>query len=266
MDFSAINYVLLAFIATLFTWAITALGGASVFLFKKISDNIMSFMFGFGAGVMIAASFFSLILPSIDLASSLNQITWLISGLGFLSGAGFILIIDLLLPHMHMKAQDTEGVKTSLSRSFLLVLAITLHNIPEGLAIGVAFGAAFLGIGGTSYVAAILLAIGIGLQNFPEGMAVSLPLRNDGCSRGKAFFYGQLSGVVEPIAGVLGAILVSVMRPILPFVLCFASGAMIYVVAEELIPSSKTTKENKFGVIGVIIGFAIMMILDIALS
>lgn len=253
-------------LATLFTWGITALGASTVFLFKKVNPKLMSLLFGFGAGVMIAASFFSLILPGMDLATKLNQNVWLIIGIGFLTGSLFILLIDLFLPHMHIEKNEAEGVKSKLSRNFLLILAITLHNIPEGMAIGVAFGAASLNIPGSTIPAAIILALGIGLQNFPEGMAVSLPLRNDGISSKRAFFYGQASGIVEPFSAVLGLILVSVVRSILPFVLSFAAGAMIYVVAEELIPSGKSNSETKLGTIGVIIGFTIMMILDIALS
>ena len=227
----------------------------------------MSFMFGFGAGVMIAASFFSLILPALNqLEENNGKNTWLIIVGGFLTGGLFILLIDLLMPHLHINSVQTEGIKTKFSKKILLVLSITLHNIPEGMAIGVAFASAFLDIPGSTYISASMLAIGIGLQNIPEGMAISLPLRTEGVSRKKAFFYGQASGIVEPISGVLGAILVSFIKDLLPFVLCFASGAMIYVVAEELIPSGKTNEKNKFGTIGVMVGFGIMMALDIALS
>ncbi len=260
------SHIYQALIATLFTWSITALGGATVFFCKKINQNIMSLMFGFGAGVMIAASIFSLILPSIELSNELNQTPWVMAMVGFLIGGLFILLIDLLLPHLHINHNEAEGVKSSFSRKVLLVFAITLHNIPEGLAIGVAFGASFLGITSSTIQAAWILAIGIGLQNFPEGMAVSLPLRNEGMSRRKSFFYGQASGIVEPIAGVIGALLVKSVRSFLPLILAFAAGAMIYVVAEEMIPSGKTSKENKLGTIGVMIGFAIMMALDLALS
>ena len=245
MDF---YYVKIAFYATLFTWFVTALGASMVFLFKKVSNKIMSLMFGFGAGVMIAASFFSLILP------------------GILFGGLLIFLIDVFIPHMHINKETPEGISSSWSRKILLVLAITLHNIPEGLAIGVAFGTIATGLEGASLASAWILAIGIGLQNFPEGMAVSVPLRSEGISRKKAFFYGQASGMVEPISAVIGAILVTFIKPILPFVLGFAAGAMIYVVAEELIPSGKTSKKDKFGTIGVMIGFILMMVLDIALG
>ncbi len=263
MDF---YYVKLALIATLFTWFVTALGAAMVFFFKKVSNKIMSLMFGFGAGVMIAASFFSLILPSIELAEEINQISYLVVGAGVLAGGFFIFIIDVFMPHMHINHNTPEGISSSWSRKILLVLAITLHNIPEGLAIGVAFGTIASGLSSATIVSAWILAIGIGLQNFPEGMAVSVPLRSEGISRKKAFFYGQASGIVEPISAVIGVILVSIVRPILPFILGFAAGAMIYVVAEELIPSGKTSKEDKFGTVGVMIGFVIMMVLDIALG
>lgn len=259
-------YVKLALYATLFTWLVTAIGAAMVFTIRKISNKIMSLMFGFGAGVMIAASFFSLIAPGVELAIEMQQISYLVVGLGFLIGALFIFIIDLLMPHLHLYKDKPEGRSSSWSRKVLLVLAITLHNIPEGLAIGVAFGSALAKIESASVASAWILAIGIGLQNFPEGMAVSIPLRTEGMSRRKAFFYGQASGMVEPISAILGVILVTIIRPILPFVLGFAAGAMIYVVAEELIPSGKTSKEDKFGTIGVIIGFVIMMVLDIALG
>lgn len=260
------NSFWLTIIATTFTWGITALGAATIFLFKKVSNKLMSFMFGFGAGVMLSASFFSLILPGLELSNTLNQPTFIIIGLGFLTGSMFILLIDLFLPHMHIDKSTPEGVKSNLSRKLLLILAITLHNIPEGMAIGVAFGAAKLNIEGATIYSAIALAIGIGLQNFPEGMAVSLPLVSDGMKKSKAFFYGQASGIVEPISAVIGLVLVTIVRSILPFILAFASGAMIYVVAEELIPSGKNNTESKLGTIGVIIGFTIMMILDIALS
>lgn len=259
-------YIKMAFYATLFTWFITALGAAMVFAFRKVNDKVMSLMFGFGAGVMVAASFFSLILPGIELAAKMNQISYLTVGAGFLFGGLFLFLIDIIMPHLHLKKDEPEGISSTWSRKILLVLAITLHNIPEGLAIGVAFGTIATNVEGTTLAAAWILAIGIGLQNFPEGMAVSVPLRSEGMTRGKSFFYGQLSGLVEPISAIIGVILVTLIEPILPFILGFASGAMIYVVAEELIPSGKTSKENKYGTIGVMIGFLIMMVLDIALG
>lgn len=261
------HYVLLAFLATFLTYVLTMVGALSVFLFKKVNEKLMSFMFGFGAGVMIAASFFSLILPALNQVEQNNsEYNWVVIVLGFLSGGLFILLIDLFMPHLHINSNKSEGIKTKCSKKILLVLSITLHNIPEGMAIGVAFASAYLNIPGSTYISAFMLALGIGLQNIPEGMAISLPLRTEGMSRKKSFFYGQASGIVEPISGVIGAVLVSFIRELLPFVLCFASGAMIYVVAEELIPSGKTNEKNKFSTIGVIVGFAIMMALDIALS
>ena len=248
--------------ATLFTWGITALGASIVFFFKTINQKVMSFIFGFGAGVMIAASFFSLILPGIDLSKELGQIDFIIASSGFLAGGLFILFIDKIISLLN---KDKE-IDISLKNKLLLIIAITLHNIPEGMAIGVAFGASMTGIGNTTLQDSWLLAIGIGLQNFPEGIAVSLPLIGEGTTRRKAFFYGQLSGVVEPLSALLGASLVLLIRGILPFVLCFAAGAMIYVVAEELIPSAKISSKEKTGTLGVLLGFAIMMILDIALS
>ena len=263
MDF---YYVRLALYATLFTWLVTALGGAMVFALRKVSEKIMSLMFGFGAGVMLAASFFSLLMPGISLAEELNQISYVIVGSGVLIGALFIFLIDIFLPHLHLKAEQPEGISSTWSRKILLIVAITLHNIPEGLAIGVAFGTVASGVEGASLSAAWIVAIGIGLQNFPEGMAVSVPLRSEGMSRKKAFFYGQASGIVEPISAVIGAILVMFIKPILPFILGFAAGAMLYVIVEELIPSGKTSKENKYGTVGAILGFIIMMVLDIALG
>ncbi len=260
------NNLLWTILATTFTWGLTALGAATVFFFKKVNHKVMSFMFGFGAGVMIAASFFSLLMPGIELSENLNQTTWLIIGLGFFAGSIFILIIDLTLPHMHIDKNTPEGLKSNFSRKLLLILAITLHNIPEGMAIGVAFGASSLNIEGATIYSAIILALGIGIQNFPEGMAVSLPLVSDGMKKSKAFFYGQASGIVEPLSAILGLILVTFVRKILPFVLASAAGAMIYVVVEELIPSGKNNTESKLGTIGAIIGFMIMMILDLSLS
>lgn len=250
--------------ATLFTWGITALGAAIVFFFKSVNAKFMSFIFGFGAGVMIAASFFSLILPGINLSKELGQIDFVVASLGFLCGGIFILLIDLFIARLDRKKENIE--KKSMKNKLLLIIAITLHNIPEGMAIGVAFGAAALNLGGSSLQEAWLLAIGIGLQNFPEGIAVSLPLRTEGMSRRKSFFYGQLSGLVEPLSALIGASLVLLIRGILPFILCFAAGAMIYVVAEELIPSAKLNSKEKMGTLGVIFGFIVMMILDIALG
>lgn len=262
------NPVLLALFATLFTWFLTALGSSLVFFFKSLNKKILNSMLGFAAGVMIAASFWSLLKPAIEMAEESGGISWLPAVIGFLSGGAFLYLIDRILPHLHLglSIDKAEGIKTPWQRSVLLVLAITLHNIPEGLAIGVAFGALASNSDPSILTGAIALAIGIGLQNFPEGAAVSIPLRREGFSRFKAFNYGQLSGIVEPIAGVLGAYLVLMMTPILPYALSFAAGAMIFVVVEELIPESQTGNETDLSTIGAMIGFATMMFLDVALG
>ncbi len=250
------NPVLLALGGTLFTWLMTALGAGLVFFFRKIDQRVLNLMLGFAAGVMIAASFWSLLSPALEMS------------VGFLAGGLFLFIIDRYLPHLHLdrKIEHAEGIKTSWHRSVLLVLAITLHNIPEGLAVGVAFGALANNPEMGVLTGAIALAIGIGLQNFPEGAAVSVPLRREGFSRWKAFNYGQLSGVVEPVAGVLGALLVLYITPLLPYALSFAAGAMIFVVVEELIPESQNGHETDLSTIGAMIGFALMMFLDVSLG
>jgi ZIP family zinc transporter len=261
-----------ALIGTLFTYGVTALGASLVFFFKSINKTVLNSMLGFAAGVMIAASFWSLLAPGISLAEELGQVAWLTAAVGFLLGGGFLYAVDKLMPHLHLglPVEKAEGPKTSWHRSVLLVLAITLHNIPEGLAVGVAFGAAASGsISGATVAGAVALAIGIGLQNFPEGAAVSIPLRREGFSRRKAFLYGQASGLVEPIAGVLGALAVIRMRPILPYALAFAAGAMIYVVIEELIPEAQRDEggsKTDVATIGALVGFSVMMILDVALG
>lgn len=262
------NPVLLALGATIFTWLVTALGAAMVFFFKTINKKILNTMLGFAAGVMIAASFWSLLKPSIEMAEESGVTAWVPALVGFLAGGGFLLLIDKILPHLHLgeKRENAEGIKTTWKRSLLLVLAITLHNIPEGLAIGVAFGALAHNPDIGILTGAVVLAIGIGLQNFPEGAAVSIPLRREGFSRLKAFNYGQLSGIVEPIAGVIGAYLVLTITPLLPYALSFAAGAMIFVVIEELIPESQRGNETDLSTIGAMLGFAVMMLLDVALG
>jgi len=255
-------------LATLFTWGVTALGAAMVFFFKSIDKKVLDGMLGFAAGVMIAASFWSLLAPSIELSESMGLISWIPPLIGFLSGGIFLRLVDRLLPHLHIeyRRDEAEGPKTNWSRSILLVLAITLHNIPEGLAVGVGFGAVGAGISSANLAGAVALAIGIGIQNFPEGAAVSIPLRRDGMGRLKSFFYGQASGIVEPIAGVIGAMLVGTMRPILPYALAFAAGAMIYVVVEEVLPAANRDGNGHLATIGAMIGFAVMMVLDVALG
>lgn len=260
--------VMQALMATLFTWGVTALGAASVFLAKDFSQRFLDGIMGFAAGVMIAASFWSLLAPAIALAEAQGIPSWFPAVVGFLFGGAFLRIIDAILPHLHSgaKLDEAEGIETSWQRSILLVTAITLHNIPEGLAVGVAFGAVGAGLESASLGAAIALAIGIGLQNFPEGIAVALPLRREGMSRRKAFFYGQASGIVEPFAGVIGAFAVLAMRPILPYALSFAAGAMIFVVIEELLPEAQRNKHNDLVAGGVMLGFAVMMFMDVAFA
>jgi zinc transporter, ZIP family len=257
-----------ALIATIGTWGVTAMGASLVLFSKNFSQKYLDCSLGLAAGVMIAASFWSLLAPSIDMARASVGETWkwLPPLIGFITGAVVLRIIDRILPHLHPNLNVPEGPKTSWHRSTLLVLAITIHNFPEGLAVGVAFGAAASGVPGASIGAAIALAIGIGLQNFPEGTAVALPLRREGLGRFKCFWYGQLSAVVEPVAGVLGALLVISMTAILPYALAFAAGAMIFVTAEELIPESQRKGNVDLATMGVIAGFAIMMTLDVALG
>lgn len=261
-----------ALIAGLFTWAVTALGASLVFFFKKIGDHTLATMIGFAAGVMVAASFWSLLAPSIEFAAEQGKIAWLVAAVGFLGGGLFLYIADKVIPHVHFgKDQLQEGIPTKMRRTILLVFSITLHNIPEGLAVGVAFGAAgqITGNNTAAVIGAAMLAVGIAIQNFPEGAAVSIPLRNENMSRAKAFFYGQASAIVEPIAAVLGAVLVTFMTPILPYALAFAAGAMIYVVVEELIPEAQqitSIKGSHHAVFGFMTGFTIMMILDVALG
>lgn len=255
-------------LATLFTWGVTALGAAVVLGFRTFNPKVLDGMLGVAAGVMIAASFWSLLAPAIELSAESGGLAWGPPLIGFLAGGAFLWVADKLLPHLHpgFAMSEAEGIHTSWRRSTLLVLAITLHNVPEGLAVGVAFGAAALDLPGATFGGALALAIGIGIQNFPEGTAVAVPLRRDGMSRMRSFMYGQMSGVVEPIAGMLGAAAVLAMRPILPYALAFAAGAMIFVVAEELIPESQRRGDTDLPTVGVMAGFAIMMTLDVALG
>lgn len=266
--FEQFSPIIQALIATLFTWVVTALGAAFVFVNKVVSRKLMVSMLGFAAGVMIAASFFSLLLPAIEMSETAGTPGWLPAVVGFLTGGLFLWGVDKILPHLHqgLRTDQAEGVKTHWQRSVLLVMAITLHNIPEGMAVGVAFGAVAAGIPAASLTGAIALAIGIGLQNFPEGMAVSMPLRGEGLSRTRAFLMGQASGIVEPIAGVLGALAVLLVRPLLPYALSFAAGAMIYVVIEELIPESQRDTNTDIATLGAMVGFALMTFLDVALG
>ena len=266
--FSSLHPVMQAFLATCFTWFMTALGAATVFPVRKLSRKTLDGMLGFAAGVMIAASFWSLLAPAIEMSEGKDLPAWVPAVVGFLVGAFFLRLADRLLPHLHIgvSIEQAEGIKTKWHRTTLLVLAITLHNIPEGLAVGVAFGAVAAGLPSATLAGAVALAIGIGIQNLPEGTAVSMPLRRENISRMKSFWYGQLSGAVEPIAGVLGATLVIIAQPILPYALAFAAGAMIFVVIEELVPESQTSGHSHAATMGAILGFAVMMTLDVALG
>jgi ZIP family zinc transporter len=258
--------VIQALLATCFTWALTALGAAIVFMGKEVSRKILDAMLGFAAGVMIAASYWSLLAPAIEMSEGKDIPAWVPAVAGFLAGGIFLRGVDRILPHLHLgfPMEEAEGIKTRWRRSTLLVLAITLHNIPEGLAVGVAFGAVAAGFPSATLAAAVALAVGIGIQNFPEGLAVSMPLRREGMSRRKSFWYGQLSGIVEPIAGVVGAAAVIVAQPILPYALSFAAGAMIFVVIEELIPEAERGGYADIATTGGMVGFAVMMLLDVA--
>jgi zinc transporter, ZIP family len=261
--------VVQALLATLFTWGVTALGAATVYLTREFSQRFLDWILGFAAGVMVAASFWSLLAPGIEIAEKQGVPPYIPAVIGFLAGGAVLRGIDRVLPHLHVGAErrDAEGVPTTWRRSILLVTAITLHNIPEGLAVGVSFGAVGASISnGATFEGAVALALGIGLQNFPEGISVSMPLRREGLTRNRCFFYGQLSGMVEPAAGVLGALAVILVEPLLPYALAFAAGAMIFVVAEDVIPEAQRNGNVDLATFGVMIGFAVMMTLDVALG
>jgi ZIP family zinc transporter len=266
--FTSLHPVAQALVAALGTWGLTAAGAAVVFFAKDVSQRVLDTALGFTAGVMIAASFWSLLAPSIALADDMGMIRWVPALVGFLAGGAFLRLADLLLPHLHLfrPTSEAEGLPTTWHRTVLLVLAITLHNIPEGLAIGVAFGAVAAGYDGATLGGAMALAMGIGLQNCPEGTAVSVPLRREGLTRFKSWWYGQLSAAVEPVAAVIGAASVLVMRPLLPYALAFAAGAMIFVVVEEVVPESQANGHADAATLGAMIGFAVMMTLDVALG
>lgn len=266
--FISLSPVMQAALAGAFTWGVTALGASAVIFFKEINKKVLNGMLGFAAGVMIAASFWSLLSPAIEMSASGPLPVWFPPAVGFLLGALSLMLLDAVIPHLHLgfPIEESEGVKTSWHRSILLVSAITLHNIPEGLAIGVAFGAAYLNLESATLAGAIALAVGIGIQNFPEGAAISVPLRREGFSRLKSFMYGQFSGMVEPIAAMLGAALVIVATPVLPYALSFAAGAMMFVVVEELIPESQRGGYTDLATIGAMLGFTVMMVLDVALG
>lgn len=264
--FQRIDPILGAFLATLFTWGLTAAGSALVFFFKTLNRSVLDGMLGFTGGVMVAASFWSLLAPGIEMSEGEGFVKVIPAAVGFLAGAGFIFGLDKVLPHLHINFKESEGIKTPWHRTTLLTLAITLHNIPEGLAVGVLFGGVAAGFEGASIGGAVALALGIGLQNFPEGFAVAMPLRRQGLSRTKSFLYGQASALVEPIAAVLGAWAVLTFEPILPYALSFAAGAMIFVVVEEVIPETQLDKFTDIATMGFIAGFIVMMTLDVGLS
>ena len=264
--FQSLDPVLGAFIATLFTWGLTAFGASFVFLFKSMNRVVLDGMLGFTGGVMVAASFWSLLAPGIEMSEGEGFVKVIPAAVGFALGALFIFGLDKILPHININFKESEGIKTPWHRTTLLVLAITLHNIPEGLAIGVLFGGVAAGLPEASIAGAVVLAIGIGIQNFPEGIAVSMPLRRQGMSRWKSFLYGQSSAIVEPIAAVIGALAVTFFTPILPYALSFAAGAMIFVVVEEVIPETQLDNNTDIATLGFIGGFIIMMVLDVALG
>ena len=264
--FESIDPILAAFLATTFTWGLTAFGASFVFFFKTMNRVVLDGMLGFTGGVMVAASFWSLLAPAIEMSGGDGFVKVIPAAVGFALGALFIFGLDKVLPHMHINFKETEGIKSPWQRTTLLVLAITLHNIPEGLAVGVLFGGVAAGIPEASIAGAVTLAIGIGIQNFPEGIAVSMPLRRMGMSRTKSFMYGQSSAIVEPIFGVLGAVAVTFFTPLLPYALAFAAGAMIFVVVEEVIPETQQDKNTDIATLGFIGGFIVMMILDVALG
>ncbi len=275
-SFRELDPVLQGFLAGGLGWAATALGAAVVLLYREFPRAVLDAMLGFAAGVMIAASFFSLLAPAVELAEGMGVPGWLPATVGFLAGAVFLRIADAIIPHLHpfLPMSEAEGIETQWKRTTLLVLAITLHNLPEGIALGVAFAAAHaaaLGagadvVGAATFGGAVALTIGLALQNFPEGMAVSMPLRQVGVSRFKSFWYGQLSAVVEPLGAALGAAAVLLIQPLLPYALAFAAGAMIYVVVEELIPGAQRSGRADLATTGTIMGFVVMMAMDIMLA
>jgi len=264
--FESIDPILAAFYATLFTWGLTAAGAALVFLFKGMNRAVLDGMLGFTGGVMVAASFWSLLAPGIEMSPGEGFVKVIPAAVGFAMGAIFLYGLDKILPHLHINFKESEGIKTPWHRTTLLTLAITLHNIPEGLAVGVLFGGVAAGFDGATIGGAVALALGIGLQNFPEGFAVAMPLRRQGLSRTKSFMYGQASAIVEPFAAVLGAWAVITFEPILPYALSFAAGAMIFVVVEEVIPETQQDKYTDIATLGFIGGFIIMMTLDVGLG
>lgn len=255
------------FIGLIIPFLGTAFGSAMVFFMRnKINNRIDKLLLGFAAGVMIAASVWSLIIPSIEMAETQGKVQWIPAAIGFLFGIMFLLALDSFIPHLHLENDKPEGIKSKLKRTTMIMFAVTLHNIPEGMAVGVTFAGSIIGNTGITIAGAMVLAIGIAIQNFPEGAIISMPLKSEGMSKTKAFLYGTLSGIVEPIGAILTILLTSVIVPILPYLLSFAAGAMIYVVVEELIPESQAGEHSNIGTIGVAMGFVVMMILDVALG
>lgn len=245
----------------------TTIGSSMVFLTNnKMNKKIEKLLLGFASGVMIAASIWSLLLPSIDMSKDMKNASWIPAAVGFMLGIFFLLVLDSVIPHLHLESTKPEGIKTKLKKTTMMVFAVTLHNIPEGMAVGVTFAGAMIGNAGITIAGALSLAIGIAIQNFPEGAIISIPLKAEGMSKGKAFIYGMLSGIVEPIGAIVTILLTNMVIPILPYLLSFAAGAMMYVVVEELIPESQAGEHSNIGTIGVAIGFVIMMILDVALG
>ena len=245
----------------------TTLGALMVFLMRgKINPKTEKILLGFAAGVMVAASVWSLIIPSLDMANSQNVVSWIPAVIGFSLGIVFLLILDNIIPHMHVRSKAQEGLKSKLGKSTMMVFAVTLHNIPEGMAVGVALAGALSQNSMITFAAAIALSAGIAIQNFPEGAIISMPLKEEGLSKGKAFLYGTLSGIVEPIAAIITILLTSLVVPILPYLLSFAAGATIYVVVEELVPESQVGKHSNLGTIGFSLGFLLMMVLDVTLG
>jgi zinc transporter, ZIP family len=266
--FAQFHPIIQSLFGTLFTWGMTALGATTVFMRKSLDRKLLDWMLGFAGGVMIAASYWSLLEPALSIAEGQSLPAWIPVAIGFLLGGIALRGIDRILPHLHIQApiEQAEGTKTTWRRTVLLIMAITLHNIPEGLAVGVAFGAAALALPDANLAGAIALALGIGIQNFPEAVAVAMPLRRAGASQFQSFWYGQLSGIVEPLAGIIGAAAVLHSRFILPYALAFAAGAMIFVVVEDLVPESQREGNTDLATMGVLSGFTIMMILDVALG
>ena len=261
------NAIAYAALGTGFTFLLTSAGAAVVFFFKnQVGGNIQKGFLGFAAGVMVAASVWSLLIPAISEAEAMGLIGWVPAAIGFVAGGVFLYALDHLLPHLHLEEKQPEGLSSSWKKTTLLVSAVTLHNIPEGMAVGLAFAMAAQHQDPAMMSAAMALAIGIGIQNFPEGAAISLPLRREGMSRGKAFVMGSLSGIVEPIFGILVVLVSTQIAPFMPWMLAFAAGAMIYVVVEELIPEAHLGEHSNIGTLGVIAGFVVMMVLDVALG